>query len=49
MAPGAISPAAADAVEAWLSALTGVKGRAAKTADAYRADVFGFLAFFHRF
>lgn len=45
MPPGAVTPAAADAVEAWLSALTGVKGRAATTAEAYRADVFGFLAF----
>ncbi|MDU8942790.1 tyrosine recombinase XerC [Ovoidimarina sediminis] len=45
MPPGAISPAAADAVEAWLSQLTSVRGRAAATAEAYRTDVYGFLAF----
>ncbi|MDJ1016539.1 MAG: tyrosine recombinase XerC [Paracoccaceae bacterium] len=35
----------ADALEAWLSELRGVGGRAENTIEAYRRDVSGFLAF----
>lgn len=41
----AISPALRDALEGWLTHLRALDGAAANTAEAYRADVGGFLAF----
>lgn len=40
-----ISPARAEALEAWLGHLKSLDGRAEATLAAYRADVLGFLAF----
>ena len=40
-----VSEGAARALEDWLAGLTGTQGRAAKTAEAYRADVLAFLSF----
>jgi integrase/recombinase XerC len=41
----ALTPAVRDLLEAWLSHLRGVRGRAAATVEAYGRDVSGFLAF----
>ena len=40
-----ISPGLSDAVQRWLAELSAVGGRAEKTINAYRTDVFGFLEF----
>ncbi len=40
-----VSEGAAQALEDWLAGLTGAQGRSAKTAEAYQADVLGFMAF----
>ena len=40
-----ISHGLRDAVQRWLAELSAVGGRATKTVDAYRTDVFGFLEF----
>ncbi len=40
-----ISPAARDALERWLDQQQALKGAAANTVTAYRADVLGFLSF----
>jgi integrase/recombinase XerC len=41
----ALTPAVRDLLEAWLTHLRGVRGRAPATLEAYRRDVTGFLAF----
>mgnify|MGYP000636094787 CR=1 FL=1 len=41
----ALTPAVRDLLEAWLSHLRGVRGRAAATVEAYGRDVSNFLAF----
>jgi integrase/recombinase XerC len=41
----ALTPATRDLLEAWLTHLRGVRGRAPATLEAYRRDVTGFLAF----
>ena len=41
----ALSGGAADLLERWLAQLTAVRQRSAKTADAYRRDVAGYLGF----
>ncbi|ETX30908.1 tyrosine recombinase XerC [Roseivivax isoporae] len=41
----AVSPQARDALEAWLAQLSAVRGAAAATIRAYRADVVDFIAF----
>jgi integrase/recombinase XerC len=41
----ALTPAIRDLLEAWLTHLRGVRGRAPATLEAYRRDVTGFLAF----
>jgi integrase/recombinase XerC len=41
----ALTPAVRDLLEAWLTHLRGVRGRAPATLAAYRRDVTGFLAF----
>lgn len=43
--PGPVSEGARAAVEDWLGALTGTRGRAERTAEAYRHDLLGFLGF----
>ncbi|SMX22756.1 tyrosine recombinase XerC [Boseongicola aestuarii] len=40
-----ISPGQTDVVQRWLAELSAIGGRATKTVDAYRTDVFGFLEF----
>ena len=40
-----ISPALRDALSAWLGHARGIRGASARTIDAYRADVLGFLSF----
>ncbi len=40
-----LSPAQADALEAWLTGLRVMDGRSEATVEAYRADVVGFLSF----
>ena len=40
-----ISPGLTDAIDRWLSELSGVGGRADKTCEAYRTDLLSFLAF----
>ncbi len=42
---GPVSEGAHAALEDWLDALTGTRGRAENTADAYRRDLLGFLGF----
>lgn len=44
----ALSPAERDALEAWITHLGALKGRAANTLAAYRRDVTGFLDFLAR-
>ncbi len=41
----ALTPAVRDLLEAWLTHLKGVRGRAPATLEAYRRDVTGYLAF----
>ncbi len=41
----ALTPAVRDLLEAWLTHLRGVRGRAPATLEAYRRDVTGFLSF----
>jgi integrase/recombinase XerC len=41
----ALTPATRDLLEAWLTHLRGVRGRAPATLEAYRRDVTGYLAF----
>ena len=45
IAPNPVSDGALSALNDWLDAITGTRGRSVKTADAYRRDVLGFLSF----
>ena len=44
-----ISPGLTDALDRWLSELSGVGGRSDKTCEAYRADLLAFLSFLQEY